>query len=131
MAVPRRAGETCAGKGLKAIDPERYGSLVHPGDAYAYDIYTQVAEPCARRRRGALGELDVEQLLAVGESQSAFALTTYVNGVEPLDPAVRRLPPAQPWSGALARSARPVRRVVLASSRWRRPRSAPTWTCPC
>ena len=28
--------------------------------------------------------LDVQQLLAVGESQSAFALTTYINGVQPL-----------------------------------------------
>src|SRR5205823_4328937 len=29
---------------LKAWDPVRYGSLSHPGDAYAYDILTQVAQ---------------------------------------------------------------------------------------
>ncbi|HET7667279.1 MAG TPA: alpha/beta hydrolase domain-containing protein, partial [Mycobacterium sp.] len=28
---------------LKAQDPERYSRLHHPGDAFAYDIYTQVS----------------------------------------------------------------------------------------
>ena len=60
--------------GLKAVDPSRYGSLSHPGDAYAYDIYTQVA-------RGLAASLDASCVLAVGESQSAYALTTYVNEV--------------------------------------------------
>ena len=46
------------GKGLKVIDPARYGDLQHPGDAYAYDIYTQVAR--AVRAGGALGGLDTE-----------------------------------------------------------------------
>ena len=71
--------------GIKASDPERYGELVHPGDAFAYDIYTQVAR--ALRAAGevdALGGLVPERLLGVGESQSAFALTTYVNGVQPI-----------------------------------------------
>ena len=36
--------------GLKGTDPARYGSLHHPGDAYSYDIYTQVAR--ALRRPG-------------------------------------------------------------------------------
>lgn len=73
------------GQGLRAQDPERYGDLHHPGDAFSYDIYTQVGR--ALRTPGEvdpLDGLDVERLLAVGESQSAFALTTYVNGVQPL-----------------------------------------------
>jgi Alpha/beta hydrolase domain len=73
------------GDGLRARDPERYGDLHHPGDAFSYDIYTQVAR--ALRSPGEvdpLDGLDVERLLAVGESQSAFTLTTYVNGVQPL-----------------------------------------------
>jgi hypothetical protein len=73
------------GQGLKKQDPARYGSLSHPGDAYAYDIYTQVAR--ALRSPGdvdALDGLDTQRILAVGESQSAFALTTYVDGVQPL-----------------------------------------------
>ena len=31
-------GAENAGKGLKAIDPARYGSLDHPGDGFAFDI---------------------------------------------------------------------------------------------
>ncbi len=76
---------TGAGKGLVAFDADRYGDLSHPGDAFSYDLYTQVGR--ALRASGdanPLGDLDVERLLAVGESQSAFALTTYVNGVQPL-----------------------------------------------
>jgi hypothetical protein len=73
------------GGGIKASDPDRYGDLVHPGDAFSYDVFTQVAR--ALREPGAvdaLGGLRPERLLAVGESQSGFALTTYVNGVQPL-----------------------------------------------
>lgn len=31
-----------AGKGIATLDPERYGTLNIPGDAYSYDIFTQV-----------------------------------------------------------------------------------------
>ena len=79
-AGPAAAG--LAGRGLKAIDPDRYGSLQHPGDAYAYDIFTQVGR--AVRDGGLLGDLEPERVLAVGESQSGFMLTTYANGVQPL-----------------------------------------------
>lgn len=61
-------------QGLKAQDPERYGSLHHPGDEHAYEIYTQVA-------RGLAADLGATCVLAVGESQSAYALTHYVNEV--------------------------------------------------
>jgi Alpha/beta hydrolase domain len=71
-----------AGKGLRAMDPERYDDLHHPGDAFAYDIYTQAA--AAARSGELLGDLEPERVLAVGESQSGFALTTYANGVQPL-----------------------------------------------
>ena len=44
--------------------------------------------PCARPATATpLDGLGVERVLAVGESQSAFALTTYVNGVQPLSGA--------------------------------------------
>jgi hypothetical protein len=78
------AADDLAGKGIKALDPARYATLSHPGDAFAYDIYTQVGRALRSGDGGALGPLEPEQLLAVGESQSAFALTTYVNGVQPL-----------------------------------------------
>jgi hypothetical protein len=76
------AGSDFAGRGLVAIDPERYGSLEHPGDAFAFDIYTQTAR--ALRQGDGLGGLAPTTLIAAGESQSAAALVTYVNGVQPL-----------------------------------------------
>ena len=74
--------------GLKAWDPKRYGSLEHPGDAYSYDIFTQVAAAIGpdRDRQGLdpMGGLEVERLIAAGASQSAARLRTYINGVHPL-----------------------------------------------
>jgi hypothetical protein len=70
---------------LKGYDPERYGSLHHPGDSFSYDIYTQVGQ--LLRRPGALDPLEgliPERLIAAGESQSAFRMVTYVNAVQPL-----------------------------------------------
>jgi hypothetical protein len=81
VSVPDAGG--LPGKGLKGIDPARYGSLVHPGDGYSFDIFTQVAR--AVLKGGAiLGDAKPKVVLAVGESQSAFALTTYYDGVQPL-----------------------------------------------
>ena len=75
-------GSDQAGKGLKAVDPARYGSLVHPGDSYSLDMFTQVAR--ALRTGDALGGLKPQRLIAAGESQSAFAMVTYYDGVQPL-----------------------------------------------
>ena len=74
-----------AGKGLVGIDPDRYGTLTHPGDGYSFDIYTQVAR--ALRAGEGLGGRQADVVLAAGESQSAIALTTYHNGVQPLTEA--------------------------------------------
>ena len=79
------AGSDQAGKGLKAIDPARYGSLKHPGDSYSYDIFTQVAR--ALRTGDALGGMKPQRLIAAGESQSAFAMVSYYDGVQPLTQA--------------------------------------------
>lgn len=68
-----------AGRGLKAIDPERYGSLSHPGDGYAFDLFTQVGR-ALRDGSPVLGGIRPDVLIAVGESQSAMALTTYYDG---------------------------------------------------
>lgn len=74
------AGQT--GKGLKGIDPARYGMLQHPGDGFAFDIFTQVAR-AVRGGRG-LTALHPKRVIAAGESQSAIALVSYYNGVQPL-----------------------------------------------
>ena len=75
-------GEEAAGKGLKTIDPVRYGALEHPGDGSSFDIFTQVAR--AIRAGAGLNGLQPQRLIAAGESQSAVALVTYFNGVQPL-----------------------------------------------
>jgi hypothetical protein len=71
-----------AGQGIRNLDPARYGELDHPGDGFSFDIYTQVAR-AIRAGGDFLGGSDVEHVIAVGESQSAFALVTYINGVQP------------------------------------------------
>ena len=75
-------------QGLKAWDPERYGSLVHPGDAYSYDIFTQAARAVGPERDAKaldpMAGLAVERLIAAGASQSASRLRTYINGVHHL-----------------------------------------------
>lgn len=75
------------GKGLKNISPERYGDLSHPGDQYSYDIYTQIARLVRSGDSAVLAEIKPSAVIAVGESQSGFALTTYANGIQPLTQA--------------------------------------------
>ncbi len=75
-------GTDVQGKGLRVIDPARYRSLDHPGDGFSFDIFTQVAR-AIRDGKGVDG-LQPRKLIATGESQSAFALVTYYNGVQPL-----------------------------------------------
>lgn len=84
VTTPGAAGVT--GKGLVGIDPERYGSLTHPGDGYSFDIFTQVARTL-RQGGAVLGGVEPQRLIAAGESQSAIALTTYYNGIQPLTDA--------------------------------------------
>jgi hypothetical protein len=78
-------GSEAAGQGLKAIDPARYGSLEQPGDGFSFDIYTQAAR--AVRSGAGMAGLRPKRVIAAGESQSAFALVTYYNGVQPLTDA--------------------------------------------
>ncbi|WP_293676892.1 alpha/beta hydrolase domain-containing protein [uncultured Phenylobacterium sp.] len=71
------------GAGLKKMKPERYSGLSHPGDAFAFDIYSQAGRVV--RGGAVLGPLKVKRMLALGESQSAIFMTTYVNAIDPLD----------------------------------------------
>lgn len=79
--------DSIVGAGLKKIDPTRYGDLSHPGDQFSYDMFTQVARALRSDDGQILGGIPVDRLIAMGESQSAFALTTYANGVQPLTEA--------------------------------------------
>lgn len=70
---------------LKSQDPTRYAPLHHPGDAFSYGIFSQIGELIkTHAHTGVLGDLRAEHVIALGESQSAMFLTTYVNAVDPL-----------------------------------------------
>jgi len=88
---------------LKSQNPQRYAALSHPGDAFSYDIFSQVAGLVRGRL---LDDLPVEHVIAVGESQSAMFLTSYINAVDPLAKAYdgflvhSRFAPAAPLDDA-------------------------------
>ncbi|HXK21405.1 MAG TPA: alpha/beta hydrolase domain-containing protein [Myxococcota bacterium] len=72
------AGGLCPAPG----DPVRYASLSHPGDSYSYDIFSQAGQAIADGN--VLGSLVPKRIIAMGESQSAGRLVTYVDAVHPL-----------------------------------------------
>jgi Alpha/beta hydrolase domain len=69
---------------LKAQNATRYAPLHHPGDAFSYDIFSQIGALIKDEPSAVLGELNPEHVVALGESQSAFFLTSYINAVDPL-----------------------------------------------
>jgi hypothetical protein len=71
---------------LAEHDPERYGSLHHPGDPGSFDIFTQAGRAVGPARAGTvdpLGGLDVRRVVAMGGSQSAMRLVAYLNAFHP------------------------------------------------
>jgi len=68
--------------GLVTQEPARYGSLHQPGDQYALDIFAQIGESL-RAPDKALGPLNPKRVIAVGESQSAFYMTTFADALQP------------------------------------------------
>jgi len=67
---------------LKTTNPQRYSRLSHPGDAFSYDIFSQIGRLVRDGRHDILGSRAPEYVLAAGESQSAMFLTSYVNAVD-------------------------------------------------
>ena len=78
-------GGLVPGMPLKQANAARYGSLEHPGDAFAFDIYSEVGRALRTPGSGPLGALATRHLIAIGESQSAGFLVTYVNAVDPIE----------------------------------------------
>lgn len=69
---------------LVTWDPERYGDLDHPGDAYAFDIFSQAAQALrGTPETDPLDGLDPEIVIGTGMSQSAFFLQPYIADVQP------------------------------------------------
>src|SRR6185437_1103609 len=48
---------------LKSQNPERYAPLSHPGDAFSYDIFSQVGRLIGSAQGGVLGELRAEHVV--------------------------------------------------------------------
>jgi hypothetical protein len=82
LGTPSAAGATGPG-GLVGSEPARYGTLHHPGDQYALDMYAQIGQALSAPHEAALGGLKPKHILAVGESQSAFYLTTFADAIQP------------------------------------------------
>lgn len=77
------AGICCTPLTPKIWDPVRYKRLKHPGDDYASDIFSQVAQAVrAPAGRDPMAGLAVQRVLAAGQSQSASKLYTYVTQVQ-------------------------------------------------
>ncbi|WP_329282102.1 alpha/beta hydrolase domain-containing protein [Streptomyces sp. NBC_01451] len=68
----------------KTADPVRYAGLSHPGDSYSYDIFSQAGQAVRDSAVTVLDGLRPRTVQAIGESQSAFRLTTYINAIQPL-----------------------------------------------
>lgn len=71
---------------LKSSDPQRYGSLDHPGDAYSFDIFAQVGQLVKQTGSFGLAGSACRTIIATGQSQSAVFLVTYINAIDPIDP---------------------------------------------
>jgi hypothetical protein len=84
-------GVCCGPASLKGWDQQRYGSLLHPGDDFSFDIFSQSIEALrdpahngttilSPRQIDPMSGLRVRYIEANGASQSASRLTDYVNG---------------------------------------------------
>lgn len=73
--------------GVRGGDPARYGSLTHPGDLFSFDIFSQTGIAAAGDAKGVkpLDGLKPKRVIAIGKSQSAFRLVTYVDAIHPRD----------------------------------------------
>jgi hypothetical protein len=84
-------GICCGPLSLKGWDPVRYAPLVHPGDDFSFDIFSQAIQALRNPQDNAttildpnvvdpMGGLEIERVIAHGASQSASRLTTYLHG---------------------------------------------------
>ncbi|MGH2793268.1 MAG: alpha/beta hydrolase domain-containing protein [Actinomycetota bacterium] len=75
----QQAGICCTPLTPKSWDPIRYRALKHPGDAYSFDMFSQIAK-AVRSPAGVdpMAGLEVERVIAAGQSQSASRLYDYV-----------------------------------------------------
>jgi hypothetical protein len=69
----------------KSADAARYAAVTtHPGDSFSYDMYTQAGQAIRDDAKTVLGGLKPKRVLAMGESQSAGRMVTYIDAVQPI-----------------------------------------------
>src|SRR3954453_11986604 len=76
------AGVCCGPTTLKGWDPLRYAPLVHPGDQFSNDIFSQATRALRTRKHNGVNPLRgwrLRKLVVTGASQSALRLTSFVN----------------------------------------------------
>ena len=65
---------------LKTVNPARYDILNHPGDNFSYSMFHQIAHKIRHPEAvDFLEGLNIERMIAAGESQSAARMITYIN----------------------------------------------------
>ncbi|WP_049925944.1 alpha/beta hydrolase domain-containing protein [Halopiger goleimassiliensis] len=87
VASVQKVGVDDSAEGLDLVswDPARYGDLHHPGDEYAFDIFSQLVKALrASPDVDPMGGLETEYVYATGESQSAGFLHPYITDVQPV-----------------------------------------------
>lgn len=68
----------------KLWDPVRYAALSHPGDEYAFDMFSQIAQAMKHPPDvDPMAGLPVRKIIAVGQSQSGTRLRDYLIDVQP------------------------------------------------
>ena len=69
------------------VDPQGGGPIDSTGDPLSWDVFTQVSEALKANTgpNPPLPGLTVRNVIATGQSQSAFRLTAYYNAIQPLD----------------------------------------------
>ncbi len=84
-----QAGSIASKDGFGGLKTQaRYAALKHPGDSFSYSIYEQAGEALHADGSQLLGGLVPQRVIALGESQSAFRLVTYINAVQPVSPGI-------------------------------------------
>ena len=84
LGAPGGSANATSSGGLVGSEPARYGTLHQPGDQYALDMYAQIGQALHTPKDNVLGPLHPKHVLALGESQSAFYLTTFADALQPL-----------------------------------------------
>jgi hypothetical protein len=99
------SAEASGNDGLTEVQAQRYATQDIASNAMAYDIFTQAGQVLRQQGSTLLGTQGTVTLLALGFSQSAVYLTTYINAFQPL---------TQAYSGFMLHGSAPAGAPVVA-----------------